>query len=292
MPTCERWPTSSPSGPTATRSTWARCGSTSSLAVRSSRTTGGFSVRSVAAAGDVPDSVREVDRGAARATVAGRPTPRRPGRDRRHAGRTGRPRAGGRDRRHDRGRRVRRHRGARRRRTPHRSCRAPVRRTASRTPIVRDTVAMAVAPSGRPSLHLAIARGLESVHEPDPRPILADLARHFGAAVPVGPTDRAVQYGRRAAGQAFRAAAYDEAVAHLMAVLELPLEPTDRAELLVDLGLAHLRDGFYEPVAADVRRGVRAGGAGRCCRRRRGCRRRASSWRPTSRACRAARPSN
>ena len=113
--------------------------------------------------------------------------------------------------------------------------------------IVRDTVAMAVAPSRRPSLHLAIARGLESVHEPDPRPILADLARHFGAAVPVGPTDRAVQYGRRAAGQAFRAAAYDEAVAHLMAVLELPLEPTDRAELLVDLGLAHLRDGFYEP---------------------------------------------
>ncbi len=113
--------------------------------------------------------------------------------------------------------------------------------------IVRDTVAMAVAPGGRPSLHLAIARGLESVHEPDPRPILADLARHFGAAVPVGPTDRAVQYGRRAAGQAFRAAAYDEAVAHLMAVLELPLEPTDRADLLVDLGLAHLRDGFYEP---------------------------------------------
>ncbi len=112
--------------------------------------------------------------------------------------------------------------------------------------IVRDTVAMAVASSGRARLHLAVGRGLEAVHEPDPRPVLAELARHFKAAVPVGPIDRAVQYGRRAASQAFRAAAYDEAFAQLMAVLELPLEPTDRAELLVDLGLAHLRDGFYE----------------------------------------------
>ena len=63
--------------------------------------------------------------------------------------------------------------------------------------IVRDTVAMAVASSGRARLHLAVGRGLEAVHEPDPRPVLAELARHFKAAVPVGPIDRAVQYGRR-----------------------------------------------------------------------------------------------
>ena len=133
--------------------------------------------------------------------------------------------------------------------------------------IVRDTVADGRGAERSGRLHLAVAHGIEEVHEPDPRPVLADLARHFAAAVPVGPVDRAVHYGRRAASQAFRAAAYDEAVAHLRAVLDLPLEPTDA-------GRAARRAG-PRPPAARLLRASRAAyaeafelaDAGRCGRR-------------------------
>ena len=69
--------------------------------------------------------------------------------------------------------------------------------------------------------HLAVAEAIEEVHAADRRPVLAELARHFAAAVPIAPVDKAVDYGRRAAAQAVRSAAYDEAASHLDAVLAL-----------------------------------------------------------------------
>ncbi len=111
--------------------------------------------------------------------------------------------------------------------------------------LVRDTVEVSVSPAARSRLHLAVAHAIEHVHEADPRPVLADLARHFAAAAPIGTVDKAVHYGLRAATQASRAGAYDEAVAHLSAVLDLAPPPEKRAELLTELGAAQLRRGFY-----------------------------------------------
>ena len=74
--------------------------------------------------------------------------------------------------------------------------------------------------------HLAVARRHRGrCTRPIVGPVLAELARHFAAAAPLAPIDKAVYYGRRAAAQAVRTAAYDEAASHLEAVLAL--DPPD-----------------------------------------------------------------
>ncbi len=118
--------------------------------------------------------------------------------------------------------------------------------------LVHDTVERAVSTVSRAQLHLQVATALEAVHEADRRPVLAELARHFVAAAPYGTLAKAVHYGRRAAAQAMRSAAYDEAVAHLESLLAiLPRESRERAEALVELGSAHIRRGRYQ-VSRDV----------------------------------------
>ena len=87
--------------------------------------------------------------------------------------------------------------------------------------LVRETVETAVSPLARRRAHLAIADALEEVHAADRRPVLAELARHLVAAAPMAPVDKAVHYARRAAAQAARSAAYDEATSHLVAALSL-----------------------------------------------------------------------
>ncbi len=111
--------------------------------------------------------------------------------------------------------------------------------------IVRDTVEAGISDRRRARLHLDLADAIEAVYEADRRPVLAELARHFAAAAPVGGRDKAVYYGRRAAVQAMRASAHDEAVAHLHAVLGLTSRSIERAELLVELGAVELRRASY-----------------------------------------------
>jgi DNA-binding CsgD family transcriptional regulator/tetratricopeptide (TPR) repeat protein len=111
--------------------------------------------------------------------------------------------------------------------------------------LVRETVEAAVAPGARRRAHLAIAEALEDVHAADRRPVLAELARHLAAAAPIAPVDTAVYYARRAAAQAARSAAYDEAASHLAAALALGPPPVERARLLVDLAMADLRMGQH-----------------------------------------------
>ena len=65
--------------------------------------------------------------------------------------------------------------------------------------IVRDTVEAGITGRRRARLHLQLADAIESAYEADRRPVLAELARHFAAAVPMGRRDKAVYYGRRAA---------------------------------------------------------------------------------------------
>jgi DNA-binding CsgD family transcriptional regulator/tetratricopeptide (TPR) repeat protein len=113
--------------------------------------------------------------------------------------------------------------------------------------LVRDTVVGEVPPAARAGLHLRVGEALEAVHEGDPRPVLADLARHYLEAAAVGPPAKAVYYGRRAADQAVASLAYTEAIVHLLAVQQLTA-PGTRAhiEVLVHLGMARSWIGEYQ----------------------------------------------
>jgi DNA-binding CsgD family transcriptional regulator/tetratricopeptide (TPR) repeat protein len=111
--------------------------------------------------------------------------------------------------------------------------------------LARAAVEAAIAPLARARLHLAVAEALELVREADRRPVLAELARHFASAAALGPVDKALYYGRRAAAQASRAAAYDEAISHLRTLLDIVTSPPDRAEVLVELAGVQLRRGQY-----------------------------------------------
>lgn len=103
--------------------------------------------------------------------------------------------------------------------------------------LLRDAVSEPIAALAWADLHLHVARAMEHVHEADRRGVLSELAWHFSAAAAVGGRDKAVYYGRRAATQARRTAAYDEAAAVLRAVLAVaPAGTADRASLLVELG--------------------------------------------------------
>ena len=113
--------------------------------------------------------------------------------------------------------------------------------------IVRDTVEATVARVGRRRAHLAVAEAIETVHAADRRPVLAELARHFAAAVPLAPVDKAVDYGRQAAAQAVRSAAYEEAASHLEAVLALGAPDLQQAQALVELATVRLRVGLHAP---------------------------------------------
>ncbi|MGH9137644.1 MAG: LuxR C-terminal-related transcriptional regulator, partial [Acidimicrobiales bacterium] len=109
--------------------------------------------------------------------------------------------------------------------------------------LVCDTVVASIAPHARARLHRALAQAIEAVHQADRRSVLAELAGHFAAAG--GPVDKVAYYGRRAAAQAIRAAAYDEAVAHLDNVLSVNPPQPERSAVLVQLGAARLRQGAY-----------------------------------------------
>ena len=113
--------------------------------------------------------------------------------------------------------------------------------------LVRDTVEATVTRLGRRRAHLAVAEAMETIHLADRTPVLAELARHFAAAVPLTPVDRPIDYGRQAAAQAVRSAAYDEAASHLVAVLELGGRDLQRAQALTELATVRLRVGLHAP---------------------------------------------
>jgi DNA-binding SARP family transcriptional activator/class 3 adenylate cyclase/tetratricopeptide (TPR) repeat protein len=89
----------------------------------------------------------------------------------------------------------------------------------------------------RAELHRNVAVALEQVHS-DVEPVVAELARHWSLAAPLGNTAPAVEWCRRAAAQAAEALGFQEAAAHLRRGLDVagPAAPARlRAELLVEL---------------------------------------------------------
>jgi DNA-binding CsgD family transcriptional regulator/tetratricopeptide (TPR) repeat protein len=94
----------------------------------------------------------------------------------------------------------------------------------------------------RAELHLRVGEALEA--EAGRPGQLADLAHHFGAAAPFGDPERAVDYNLRAARAATAALAFDEAAALLRTALDLQADSSaTRAEIFIELGLAHHRSG-------------------------------------------------
>jgi DNA-binding CsgD family transcriptional regulator/tetratricopeptide (TPR) repeat protein len=96
----------------------------------------------------------------------------------------------------------------------------------------------------RAELHLQVGAALEELGPDRSSRAAADLAHHFHAALPIGSSERAVEYSLLAAAAASAALAYGDAAAHLSAALEIGIaDPRRRAETLLDVGTARFRAG-------------------------------------------------
>jgi DNA-binding CsgD family transcriptional regulator/tetratricopeptide (TPR) repeat protein len=95
----------------------------------------------------------------------------------------------------------------------------------------------------RAELHLRVGEELERAGSTSDR-ALADLAHHFGAAAPLGGTERAVDYNLRAASAASAALAFDDAATRLRTAIGIGIEDeAERAVVLLELGSASHRAG-------------------------------------------------
>jgi tetratricopeptide (TPR) repeat protein len=119
--------------------------------------------------------------------------------------------------------------------------------------LIRDVLHAELDPSERAELHRREADALEEQAERDAE-LLAELAHHRVAAVPVGDVGAALAACERAAAHALASLAFEDAAALLERGLRLadralePLSPSRRAGLLLALGDAHMRAG--DPDAA------------------------------------------
>jgi DNA-binding winged helix-turn-helix (wHTH) protein len=109
--------------------------------------------------------------------------------------------------------------------------------------LLRETLYDDLNTARRMELHLAIARGFESLAEGDPRSYLAELSHHFAEAAALDQGKAAVLYGMRAARCATETFAHDDAAVCLRRALAAhdfsePRDPLLRCELLADLAKA------------------------------------------------------
>jgi hypothetical protein len=150
--------------------------------------------------------------------------------------------------------------------------------------LVRQTLYGDLRPSRRVALHRTVAEALEAQSRHDPEPHLADLAHHYYHAAAAGVADRAVLYTTRAAEQAVRQLAYEEAAMQYERALHAlqlgPTAPGDtrqaamaRAELLLALGDAQRSSGTqalwrptYRRAAAAARAALGTSRAGEAAR--------------------------
>jgi DNA-binding SARP family transcriptional activator/DNA-binding CsgD family transcriptional regulator/tetratricopeptide (TPR) repeat protein len=96
----------------------------------------------------------------------------------------------------------------------------------------------------RARLHLRVGRALAARYASPPGPVLAALAHHFTAALPVGEPERAVRYNALAARAATNALAFESAAVRLRTAVGIGVDnDRERAQLLLELGTADLRIG-------------------------------------------------
>jgi DNA-binding CsgD family transcriptional regulator len=110
--------------------------------------------------------------------------------------------------------------------------------------LVRRALYDRLTASRRAQLHLRAGEAIEAASPTPSARTLADLARHFTAAAPLGGTERAVAYNLRAADAATAALAFDESVELLRTALRLGVPDRVReAEIELALGNACYRGG-------------------------------------------------
>jgi class 3 adenylate cyclase len=115
--------------------------------------------------------------------------------------------------------------------------------------LIREALTAGVSGAARARLHLAIARALEDAPDAEP----AELARHYGQAVPVAGAEPAIAAYKRAAAAAAEGHDHEQAAAQMRSALALIGERdlTARASVLLELGEQEL-------LAADLPRARQA----------------------------------
>jgi ATP/maltotriose-dependent transcriptional regulator MalT len=126
--------------------------------------------------------------------------------------------------------------------------------------LVQATLYEALPRSRRCSLHAPVGEALEQDYDLAAGEGLAEVAYHFLEALPVGDSERAVSYARRAAERAAQTFAYDQAITLYTRALEIvdPSRGSERTELLQALGEAQMRSGDTEAARATLRRAAEA----------------------------------
>ena len=109
----------------------------------------------------------------------------------------------------------------------------------------------------RVRLHARIGDALEQLSAADPEPVLADLARHFFQAAPLGRAAKAIAYAVQAAEQATTQLAWEDAVGHYQRALqafELLDQPDERQRIEIFLALSEAQFLSGDAKAATVTR--------------------------------------
>jgi DNA-binding SARP family transcriptional activator/DNA-binding CsgD family transcriptional regulator/tetratricopeptide (TPR) repeat protein len=110
--------------------------------------------------------------------------------------------------------------------------------------LVRRAIYDGLTGVARAQLHLRVGEALVAQHASPPAHVVAALARHFTAALPLGRPERAVRYNVLAARAAAGALAFEEAAARLRSALQIGVDDDrERAQLHLELGTVCLRSG-------------------------------------------------
>lgn len=129
--------------------------------------------------------------------------------------------------------------------------------------LVRSTLYEELPTTRRLRLHRDVGRALVGTKGDSDPAVLADLARHFAEAAALGETERAIDFGRRAAASAMASLAFEEAVGHINRVLDVLelVEPAPvplRAEVMCDLVSAEYGANGLVAVRPVLRQAVEA----------------------------------
>ena len=109
--------------------------------------------------------------------------------------------------------------------------------------LVRGAVLAWAGPTRRALAHRQLADVIATLPAERREPRVGELARHLLDARPLAEPDEAARWALRAAAQALRGLAYEDAAAVLVRAADADLDPALRAEVLLALGDAQLRAG-------------------------------------------------
>jgi class 3 adenylate cyclase/tetratricopeptide (TPR) repeat protein len=114
--------------------------------------------------------------------------------------------------------------------------------------LINHTLYQALGATRRARMHQQVALALEELYGEDPGERVAELARHWAAAMQPARAEKAIHYARRAGERALAALVPDEAERWFAEALELlddqrRPEPGSRCELLIGLGQARRAAG-------------------------------------------------